>query len=555
MKHEMKLLAACVVLVASASPAVGQSAPATGTQGPGKTLFASSDQCFGCHNGIVSPSGEDVSIGAGWQATMMAHSGRDPYWQAAVRRESLEHAGHAAAIENECSTCHMPMSHYEALAAGGAARVFAHLPFARPPGAAPPTRSDVLAADGVSCTACHQIASEKLGTRASFVGRFAFDSVSPPDRRPVYGPFAVDSGRARLMRSATGFRPQRSAHTASSELCATCHTLYTSALDETGNVVGELPEQVPYLEWRHSAYGRTGTSCQSCHMPVVEDSVPVTGVLGIPRANVHRHTFRGGNFVMLRILNRHAADLGVPVPAPELDAAVRRTIEHLETRAARLDIETATLSGARLVASIRVANLAGHKLPTAYPSRRVWLHVKVTDRDGTTVFESGALDPSGRIAGNDNDADPGRLEPHYLEVTDPDQVQIYEAIMVDPAGTVTTGLLRAVRFIKDNRLLPEGFRKEAAEADIAVRGSASSDPDFRAGGDRVVYRVPLGGASGPYHVLAELWYQPIAYRWAHNLAGWHATETDRFVGEYEEMSSSSAVILTRAAATVAGRGE
>ena len=40
---------------------------------------------------------------------------------------------------------------------------------------------------------------------------------------------------------------------------------------------------------------------------------------------------------------------------------------------------------------IAIRNLAGHKLPTAYPSRRVWLHVSVRDPSGGRVFESGAL--------------------------------------------------------------------------------------------------------------------------------------------------------------------
>ena len=39
---------------------------------------------------------------------------------------------------------------------------------------------------------------------------------------------------------------------------------------------------------------------------------------------------------------------------------------------------------------VAVENLAGHKLPTAYPSRRVWLHVTVLDGPDV-VFESGAI--------------------------------------------------------------------------------------------------------------------------------------------------------------------
>ena len=54
-----------------------------------------------------------------------------------------------------------------------------------------------------------------------------------------------------------------------SELCATCHTLTTEAFDADGNVVGSLPEQVPYQEWQHSAFVAEEVGCQSCHMPAV----------------------------------------------------------------------------------------------------------------------------------------------------------------------------------------------------------------------------------------------------------------------------------------------
>ena len=77
----------------------------------------------------------------------------------------------------------------------------------------------------------------------------------------------------------------------------------------------------------------------------------------------------------------------------------------------------------------------------------------------------------GSIVGNDNDADPLRFEPHYSEITSPQQVEIYEPILKDSEGRVTTGLLHAVGYLKDNRLLPTGFNKSTAEKDIAVTGT------------------------------------------------------------------------------------
>ena len=46
------------------------------------TEFRTSDRCVACHNDLKTSSGEDISIGFQWRASMMANSSRDPYWQA-----------------------------------------------------------------------------------------------------------------------------------------------------------------------------------------------------------------------------------------------------------------------------------------------------------------------------------------------------------------------------------------------------------------------------------------------------------------------------------------
>src|SRR5258708_10164001 len=167
---------------------------------------------------------------------------------------------------------------------------------------------------------------------------------------------------------------------------------------------------------------------------------------------------------------------------------------------------------------VLVETLSGHKIPAAYPSSRVWLHVVVRHRNGQAVFESGALNSDGSIKGNHNDSDPLQFEPHYQEITSPEQVQIYEPILKDSSGRVTTGLLSAIGYLKDNRLLPSGFNTQNAEKDIAVIGEAADDPNFTDKGSVVRYSVSTGSAAGPFLVQAELWYQPIGFRWAHNLA-------------------------------------
>jgi hypothetical protein len=158
------------------------------------------------------------------------------------------------------------------------------------------------------------------------------------------------------------------------------------------------------------------------------------------------------------------------------------------------------------------------------------------------IFESGAVAANGAVAGNDNDRDAAAFEPHYDEITQAGQVQIYEDIMVDRKGVVTTGLLSGVRYVKDNRLLPQGFDKATAESEIAVQGEARDDTDFVGGGDRVRYDLAIPGAS-PVTIEAELLYQTIGFRWADNLRARPAPETDRFVRYYESLSHVTAARL------------
>jgi hypothetical protein len=544
MRRPLLCLCALVPLYFLLSLSQQQAAPAGATnQKNALDLFQTSDRCFACHNGLSTPRGEDISIGFAWRPTMMANSARDPYWQAGVRRETIDHASSKAVIEDECSKCHMPMARYQSKFEGKEGEVFSRLSFDSD------ERIDKLAQDGVSCSLCHQIQKDKLGTPESLVGGFVIDTKKSRGEREEYGPFKIDNGELRIMRTSSGgYRPTEGEQIRQSELCATCHTLITTALGPGGQKIGELPEQMPYQEWFASDF-KDKQSCQNCHMPVVEDMVRVTNSMGKFREGMSRHVFVGGNFFMQRVLNRYRADLGVWALPEEFETAAARTVDHLKTKTAQVAIDRVEVSGGRLQADIAVQNLSGHKFPTAYPSRRAWLHVTVKDRNGRVVFESGALNPDGSITGNDNDADPNRFEPHYTEITNPQQVQIYEDIMVGANNMPTTGLLTAVRFIKDNRLLPNGFDKRKVDQTIAPQGEAMNDADFGPGGDKIRYAIPLPDAQGPFQVEAELWFQPISFRWANNLKPYgDAMEPRRFLGYYNEMSTGSAVLIGKASA-------
>src|SRR5580704_16267523 len=94
-----------------------------------RTAFHTSDRCVVCHNGMTSASGEHFSIGFDWQASIMANSSRDPYWQGSVRRETIDHPGSSQFIQNDCSFCHMAAVRLVDRDERRNTEIFARLPF------------------------------------------------------------------------------------------------------------------------------------------------------------------------------------------------------------------------------------------------------------------------------------------------------------------------------------------------------------------------------------------------------------------------------------------
>ena len=537
-RWSLSIVGALIALVVSVSVrAQKPDTPATGPSVSVQSLFTHSESCVACHNNLSTSSGEDVSIGTAWRSTIMANSARDPYFLASVRRETIDHATKGAEIQDECATCHVPAAQKSAHAGGRLATILDE-------NARTSTDDEHrIARDGVSCTVCHQIAPEGLGSAESFNGNFRMHPRRVDGTRAVFGPFAVDTGRRSIMRSVTGFEQAEAPHVRQSELCATCHTLITKAFDREGRVIGSLPEQMNYQEWRHSAFYNEGRSCQSCHMPRTPGPIRVSSVLGAERDGLSRHAFVGGNAFMLRMLNRYRHLLDVAAPAQELESTARLTERQLQSETATVAVSTPRVIGTRIEFDVTVRNLTGHKFPTGYPSRRAWLHVTLRDAGGRTLFESGALSPDASIDGNDGDKDPATFEEHHDVIEREDDVQIYEPVLGDSTSRPTTGLLSAVKYVKDNRLLPRGFNKTTADAQIAVFGHATSDATFTDGGDVVHYRLALPRAETIARVDVEFLYQPIGYRWAHNLQGYTAAETTQFVQFFTSLAPSSATVL------------
>jgi hypothetical protein len=103
-------------------------------------------------------------------------------------------------------------------------------------------------------------------------------------------------------------------------------------------------------------------------------------------------------------------------------------------------------------------------------------------------------------------------------ITLADQVQIYEGVMLNTDDEVTYTLLRAAKYAKDNRLLPNGFDKTAVPADIGVVGGALADEDFTGGSDRITYSIDTSGHKGPFTVTARLLFTAVSYPFVMDLA-------------------------------------
>jgi len=474
--------------------------------------FSGSGACGVCHNDLSDDTGRDVSIGTAWETSTMANSARDPYWRAkaAATLKNYPHLSHE--VNDTCTRCHAPMANEAARKDGFEYHLFGDDGFLDP-------NSQYFdhAMDGVSCTLCHQIQDTgSLGTIASMSGNFTVAELAPEDKeeRPAYGQYADPVGA--YMIANAEYTPIYGAHMSESSVCGTCHDLKTPTVDANGEVIpavieDRFPEQQTFTEWKNSDY-RTGGSkdanCQACHMPKNATTVALASSgTDIRRSDFSEHTFLGANTVMLDMFKNYREELGIKVEG--FDQAILRNRAFLKT-AADIEIIGTRNEGNAIVASLKIQNNTGHKLPSGYPSRRVFVNFVVTDPDGKIVFESGKINPNGSIVDADGDANYKKFEPHYNSITREDQVLIFESVMGNTTGQVTHSLIEAARHLKDNRLTPVGFDKNIVSSDVAVVGEALLDNNFNTGLDIFEYKVPVS-RSGTYNISANLIYQPLAY--------------------------------------------
>ena len=500
-------------------------------------LFSGSGACVNCHGhdpaqlASVTSDGTDVNVVDAWGASIMANSAKDPYWRAKVKESVIANPAHQQEIENSCTTCHAPLGRYTA-----SMQEDSHYSMEM-------FLTDSLGQDGVSCVACHQQVEENIGQQ--FSGELTFSETPVAFgqyQSPLISPMAL----------ATGYVPTYADHIQTSKVCAGCHTLITNTVDLAGDYTGtQFIEQSTYHEWLNSDYNEDNLNitCQNCHMPSLGSKQPIKLVAGFdtpPRAPFSLHTFAGANSLMLSILNENKEVLGVAATSEDFDASIDATMSMLQSQSLSLSTELVERTTDTLIAKANLRNLAGHKFPSGYPARRLFVQATLYNTDGEVLWQSGEWDDDFYLS----DEDDG-YEPHYNVIRNENEVQIYEMVMGDVNGNYTSLLERANSKLKDNRLVPRGFSISHASYDTTtVVGAAFEDADFNfqdgsegTGGDELEFRIPIVGIDAEVVLEVNAYYQAIPPKFVEELFDYDDPDIEAFESMY--MAADRTPVLVR----------
>ncbi len=502
--------------------------------------FAASGECHGCHGpdtvndySMVNAAGVDVNVSDDWRSTMMANSAHDPFWRAKVSHETTVNPAHKAALEDKCTSCHAPMGRYDMYYRH--AGLFSIDSLMESP----------VALDGVSCLSCHMQSPDSLAL--NFSGHLIFDT-----NHVAYGPYTDMFGPP--MTSFVGYEPMYGAHINKAGLCAGCHTLITATADLSGNPTGDhFVEQATYHEWVNSIYDTDanpegGVTCQGCHVPRIDDAVVISANYLFLQGHspFGMHHFAGANTFMLELLKNNSEVLGLTASAAQFDSTIARTDRMLKQNSILLEANMAARDADTAFIHVKLTNIAGHRFPSGYPSRRAFIEVEVLDEANNSLFRSGGWDGSYEVIGHDAD-----WEPHHDVIRTPGQAQIYEMVMGDVNGNKTTVLERAKEPLKDNRLVPIGFSTSHPSYDTTlIAGVPASDTDFNhgpggvegSGTDITRYHVPMNGYTGQVTVRTKVWYQSAPPRWMEEMFDHNTPEIDLFRDMFEAADGSPVLV-------------
>ncbi|MDX6272332.1 MAG: hypothetical protein QOD28_3555 [Acidobacteriota bacterium] len=317
-------------------------------------------------------------------------------------------------------------------------------------------------------------------------------------------------------------------------------------------------------------------SCQQCHMPgqypsktgaglkfkiaSIEDETFPAVEFRAPDEDIHlrvrggnaegdysRHTLVGLNLFVMEMFNQFSAPLGLssvdyggnPVaffdpmatygnPVPSMVVTKKAALQMARSETAQVEVGALKRTPKGLSAQVKVTNLAGHRFPSGVSFRRAFIEFRV-NVNGKPYWVSGATNDKGVIGVWNGTqfkplitesfakaTNPQQLfQPHYDVINNQEQVQIYEELVKDANGNFTTSFLSLADQVKDNRLMPQGWRENGPDAEHTKPGGVprASNPGYfdGSGTDVVTYEVPLDARIpvSAVTVSATIYYQTI----------------------------------------------
>ena len=534
--------AVALLAALAAGLACAQDFTAHGTQ-PGLAVpLEDVESCASCHGTFGAP-GPGFMPHDSWGGSMMSHSTRDPLFWAALDVANRDLPG----VGDFCLRCHTSQGWY-----GG--RV-------RKTGLAPPndlvngSNGCLLTGDhddydngnndysGITCHNCHRMTPTGPAGQLAPAGSGNVWLDDSLDCNGYYGP--CRKGPYRYAPGSSLQPPhgwEFSNFISDSSHCGSCHDVSSPLINGVparshilldGSDSGRaFPAERTYSEWKQSRYGdrflvdsfedetRAGAgivqveSCQDCHMRSSSNAAAracMQNPVGSRAGELPVHEFVGGNTWMLRVIDQlYGSATG---RSNAISRAIGLAEEMLTQRSADLALTLQPLAAdaTTLQAQVRVSNRAGHKLPTGYgEGRRMWLHLRVLDGNGATVYESGAFDAAtGTLA----------------TTPTPKVYEVLQGLWDAGAGVCRTedGLGRKQFHFalnnciaKDNRIPPEGFTPRTGldpnGEDLRPVGHSYAETAPGSGQlvnyDDTAYSVPLPpGTVRPLQVTATLRYQ------------------------------------------------
>lgn len=426
-------------------------------------------KCSSCHGGYDKA----VEPYFNWTGSMMAQAQRDPLYLAclAISNQDVPSSG------DLCIRCHTP----EGWLAGRSI---------------PTDGLALLDSDqeGVHCGFCHRLVRPAQIGENSYPGNIDYTRDTYPADQiylqsivsiPVSignGSYIVDSDGTRR----GPFTDPGAKHTffyspfhSESAICGTCHDVSNPAFSKNPDgtysandfdlaapsfyTYDMFPVERTYSEWLMSDYNTlTGvyapqfggnkdyvSTCQDCHMKDIS-GVAASQASAVFRNNLPHHDLTGGNTFMPEIIKT----LFPAIDAEALDSGIVRA-RYMLQNAATLDLSVNTI-GENQIATVKVTNETGHKLPSGYPEgRRLWINFIAKNESGVVIYESGAYDSGNAVLTHDSDVKVYEIKPGMDS--------IIAGLNSLPEGPSFHFVLNN-KIFSDNRIPPRGFTNSAFEA-------------------------------------------------------------------------------------------